>query len=34
MEGFDFKVDEILGSATTFSVIIVKKLSVTQHAWR
>ena len=32
VEGFDVRVDEILGCAITFSVIIVNKLSVTQHA--
>jgi hypothetical protein len=32
LEGFDVRVDEISGSATTFSVIIVNILSVTQHA--
>jgi len=32
MEGLGFRVDNIFGSAATFSVIIVNKLSVTQQA--
>jgi len=32
VECFDVRVDDILGCATTLSVIIVNKLSVTQHA--
>jgi hypothetical protein len=32
LEGFDVRVDETLGSATTFSVTIINKLSVPQHA--